>query len=102
MDDVQRVQVAHALQQVPEQLRDLGLAEGLPFLLAVLEQRAQGAAANQLHLDHEAALALVELVELHDVRVVQGGKDLRLLGEEADLGGRHGFFGDGLVRAEVP
>lgn len=81
---------------MPEQHCDLGLFEGLPFLLAVLEQGSQGASADQLHLDHQAGLALVKSVELHDVWMVKRRQDLCLLGEEADLGGSHGLFGDGL------
>lgn len=50
-------------------------------MFAVLEEGAKGATSNELHFDHEAGLGLVELVELHDVGVVEGREDLGLLGE---------------------
>ena len=53
--------------------------------LAVLQQRGQGAAADQLHRDIEPAVGkLAQLVDRDDPRMLELAADLRFLDEPSD------------------
>lgn len=73
-----------------------------------VEQGPQVLSGDVAHGDVEDAVRLAGLEDGHDVRVVDGGGDLRLVGEAlpegvvaGELGGQQ-FQGDGPVQAQVP
>ena len=80
--DSPRVRVVERIGDVAADARGLRGAQEV----AAVEHRAQAAAFEQLD-DHERLLVLAPVVDRHDVRVVQRGRDLGLGAEPAQEAG---------------
>ena len=81
MDDVVLVQVPDSFEDRPHNRGDLGVREPLIQLPLLHHEVPEGASRDKFHQQVDAGGRFFELIELHDVRVLNGGQDLRLFPE---------------------
>jgi hypothetical protein len=73
VDDVEAMQVADALKQMPYELRNFSIGKGTPFCFSLLHQFFQSSSSDEFHSNQKILLCFFEGVELDDIPMLQRG-----------------------------